>query len=129
MILKGCVVGPKKRIITLRKALFEQTMRNATEEVTLKFIDTSSKFGHGRFQTLDEKTKFMGMRKKKIVAWNTHSVAVPLGISITSEAGVGSPCVRVALMCRCLLRAVWMSYARLFSHREDLVHLSNRWTA
>ena len=68
MILKGCVVGPKKRIITLRKALFEQTMRNATEEITLKFIDTSSKFGHGRFQTLDEKTKFMGMRKKKIAA-------------------------------------------------------------
>jgi len=68
MILKGCVVGPKKRIITLRKALFEQTMRNAVEEVTLKFIDTSSKFGHGRFQTLEEKHKFMGMRKKKIAA-------------------------------------------------------------
>jgi len=66
IMLKGCIIGPKKRIITLRKALFEQTMRNATEEVTLKFIDTSSKFGHGRFQTLDEKTKFMGMRKKKI---------------------------------------------------------------
>merc|ERR1719329_637193 len=28
MILKGCVVGPKKRVITLRKALFEQTSRN-----------------------------------------------------------------------------------------------------
>jgi len=66
IMLKGCIVGPKKRVITLRKALFEQTSRTATEEVTLKFIDTSSKFGHGRFQTLDEKTKFMGMRKKKI---------------------------------------------------------------
>jgi large subunit ribosomal protein L3e len=68
IMLKGCVVGPKKRVITLRKSLFEQTSRNAVEEVTLKFIDTSSKFGHGRFQTLDEKTKFMGMRKKKIAA-------------------------------------------------------------
>jgi len=68
IMLKGCIVGPKKRVITLRKALFEQTMRNAVEEVTLKFIDTSSKFGHGRFQTLEEKTKFMGMRKKKIAA-------------------------------------------------------------
>jgi len=65
IMLKGCVIGPKKRVITLRKALFEQTNRNATEEITLKFIDTSSKFGHGRFQTLEEKTKFMG-RKKKI---------------------------------------------------------------
>jgi len=68
IMLKGCVVGPKKRVITLRKSLFEQTSRNAVEEITLKFIDTSSKFGHGRFQTLDEKTKFMGMRKKKIAA-------------------------------------------------------------
>merc|ERR1711988_162891 len=66
IMLKGCVIGPRKRVLTLRKALFEQTQRDATEEVTLKFIDTSSKFGHGRFQTLDEKTKFMGMRKKKI---------------------------------------------------------------
>jgi len=68
LMLKGCIVGPKKRIVTLRKALFEQTSRNAVEEITLKFIDTSSKFGHGRFQTLEEKTKFMGMRKKKVAA-------------------------------------------------------------
>jgi len=67
IMLKGCIIGPRKRIITLRKALFEQTNRNAAEEITLKFIDTSAKFGHGRFQTLEEKTKYMGMRKKKIV--------------------------------------------------------------
>jgi large subunit ribosomal protein L3e len=66
MLLKGCVVGPKKRVVTLRKSLFEQTSRNAVEEVTLKFIDTSSKFGHGRFQTIDEKNKFLGLRKKKM---------------------------------------------------------------
>jgi large subunit ribosomal protein L3e len=68
VMVKGCVMGPRKRVITLRKSLFEQTSRNAVEDVTLKFIDTSSKFGHGRFQTLDEKHKFMGMRKKKIAA-------------------------------------------------------------
>ena len=66
LMLKGCVVGTKKRPVTLRKSVFVQTNRNATEEVTLKFIDTSSKFGHGRFQTLEEKNKFMGLRKKKI---------------------------------------------------------------
>jgi len=66
IMVKGCVIGPKKRVITLRKSLFEQTQRDAVEEVTLKFIDTSSKFGHGRFQTLDEKAKFMGLRKKKV---------------------------------------------------------------
>ena len=45
----------------------EVAKRSALEKVTLKFIDTSSKFGHGRFQTLDEKNKFLGMRKKKVV--------------------------------------------------------------
>jgi len=68
IMIKGCVIGPKKRVITLRKSLFEQTNRNAVEEITLKFIDTSSKFGHGRFQTLEEKNKFMGLRKKKVAA-------------------------------------------------------------
>jgi len=31
-----------------------------TEQLEVKFIDTSSKFGHGRFQTLEEKDKFLG---------------------------------------------------------------------
>jgi large subunit ribosomal protein L3e len=60
MMIKGCVVGPKKRIITIRKSLVPGTSRSALEEITLKFIDTSSKFGHGRFQTKKEKEKFMG---------------------------------------------------------------------
>lgn len=29
------------------------------EKIDLKFIDTTSKFGHGRFQTLEEKKAFM----------------------------------------------------------------------
>jgi large subunit ribosomal protein L3e len=60
VMIKGAVVGPKKRLITLRKSHLVQTSRNALEEVDLKFIDTSSKFGHGRFQTSAEKAKFMG---------------------------------------------------------------------
>lgn len=60
LMLKGCVAGPKKRVLTLRKTLVPQTKRSALEEINLKFIDTSSKFGHGRFQTKVEKLKFMG---------------------------------------------------------------------
>jgi len=63
VMVKGCVVGTKKRVITLRKTLVPQTSRNAAEEVTLKFIDTSSKFGHGRFQTAQEKALFYGKGK------------------------------------------------------------------
>ena len=37
----------------------QQTSRKAREEIELKFIDTSSKFGHGRFQTDKEKQAFM----------------------------------------------------------------------
>jgi hypothetical protein len=40
-----------------------QTKRSAQEKVTLKFIDTSSKFGHGHFQTSEEKRKHYGYTK------------------------------------------------------------------
>jgi len=65
VMLKGCIAGVRKRVITLRKTLLLQTSRNALEQVKLKFIDTSSKFGHGRFQTHDEKVKFLGAVKKR----------------------------------------------------------------
>jgi len=64
VMIKGCCTGPKKRVLTLRKTLFPQTSRRSQEEIALKFIDTSSKFGHGRFQTLDEKKAFLGYLKK-----------------------------------------------------------------
>ncbi|GIY24407.1 60S ribosomal protein L3 [Caerostris extrusa] len=64
LMLKGCVMGPKKRAITLRKSLLTHTKRAATEKINLKFIDTSSKFGHGRFQTRAEKQQYMGPLKK-----------------------------------------------------------------
>merc|ERR1712110_1241276 len=61
---KGCCIGPKKRVLTLRKSLLVQTKRKALEKISLKFIDTSSKFGHGRFQTPQDKASFMGPLKK-----------------------------------------------------------------
>ena len=60
LMVKGAVVGTKKRVLTLRKSLLVHTSRNALENINLKFIDTSSKFGHGRFQTLEEKAKWLG---------------------------------------------------------------------
>jgi len=45
--------------------LLTQTNRKALEEITLKFIDTSSKLGHGRFQTAEEKERFYGRVAKK----------------------------------------------------------------
>lgn len=65
VMLKGTVMGPRKRVITLRKSILPQVTRKALEKVTLKFIDTSSKFGHGRFQTSEEKAKFYGNVQKK----------------------------------------------------------------
>jgi large subunit ribosomal protein L3e len=65
VMIKGACPGVKRRLITLRKTLVNQTSRNSKEEITLKFIDTSSKFGHGRFQTAEEKKKFMGPMKSK----------------------------------------------------------------
>lgn len=40
------------------------TKRAALEKINLKFIDTASKFGHGRFQTPADKAAFMGTLKK-----------------------------------------------------------------
>jgi large subunit ribosomal protein L3e len=60
IMVKGCVVGVKKRAITLRKSLIPQTTNAALEQIDVKFIDTSSKIGHGKYQTVDEKDKFLG---------------------------------------------------------------------
>jgi len=64
VMIKGCCPGVVKRVIVLRKSLLPQTSRVAQEEIELKFIDTSSKFGHGRFQTKEEKDAFMGPMKQ-----------------------------------------------------------------
>lgn len=60
LMLKGAVVGVKKRPLILRKALMKHSSRKHLEKIDIKFIDTSSKLGHGRFQTAEEKAKFLG---------------------------------------------------------------------
>lgn len=66
VMLKGSVPGVKKRVMTLRKSMFVHTSRKALEKVELKWIDTSSEFGHGAYQTLEEKHNFLGTLKKDI---------------------------------------------------------------
>jgi len=60
IMIKGACVGVKKRPLVLRKSLLTHSSRKALESIDIKFIDTSSKLGHGRFQTADEKAKFLG---------------------------------------------------------------------
>jgi large subunit ribosomal protein L3e len=60
IMLKGAIVGVKKRPVILRKSLMKHSSRKHLEDIDIKFIDTSSKLGHGRFQTAEEKSKFLG---------------------------------------------------------------------
>ncbi|KAK4051639.1 60S ribosomal protein L3 [Microbotryomycetes sp. JL201] len=65
VMVKGSCPGPLKRVVTIRKSLLTHTSRRALESINLKFIDTSSKFGHGRYQTKAEKNAFEGVKKVK----------------------------------------------------------------
>jgi len=65
VMLKGCIAGSRKRPVTLRKSIVAVTKRSHLEPLNLKFIDTSSKYGHGRFQTIEEKEKFLGTMASK----------------------------------------------------------------
>jgi large subunit ribosomal protein L3e len=60
VMIKGAVVGVKKRPLIMRRSLQKHSSRKHLEKIDLKFIDTSSKMGHGRFQTAEEKAKFLG---------------------------------------------------------------------
>jgi len=68
LMLKGNCIGPKKRVLTLRKPIVPATDRGALEKVQLKFIDTASKMGHGRFQSHAEKIKYYGITKAQAAA-------------------------------------------------------------
>jgi large subunit ribosomal protein L3e len=94
IMLKGGVAGTKKRVITLRKSLLGVTKRTALEEISLKFIDTSSKFGHGRFQTQREKILHVGPTKSNPqMTLPTHPAQVEdvLGVAASSEETDGKP--------------------------------------
>jgi len=60
VLIKGSVPGAIRRPITLRRSLISSTSRDALESINLKFIDTSSKFGHGSWQSTAEKMKKIG---------------------------------------------------------------------
>jgi len=63
VVVKGSVSGPRRRVVTLRRPMAPQTSRKLKEEIELQFIDTSSKMGHGRFQTRKEKYLWFGPLK------------------------------------------------------------------
>lgn len=64
IIIKGSCMGVRKRPIVLRRSLLVHHKRKDLEKIELKSIDTTSKIGHGRFQTLQEKSHFLGPLKK-----------------------------------------------------------------
>jgi len=79
LMIKGGVVGVVKRVLTLRKTLVPQVKRAATEKASenIKFIDTSSKWGHGRYQTKAEKDGFLGPRKHGSAVAEEKEAAAP----------------------------------------------------
>ncbi|KAL1891239.1 60S ribosomal protein L3 [Ceratocystis pirilliformis] len=68
VMVKGSIPGTKKRVVTLRKSMWVHTSRRALEKIELKWIDTSSEFGHGAFQTPAEKKQYQGTLKKDLVS-------------------------------------------------------------
>jgi len=64
IMIKGCCIGTRKRNLVLRKTMHARTKQIHLEKVNLKFIDTASKLGHGRFQTAAEKDKFFIASKR-----------------------------------------------------------------
>jgi large subunit ribosomal protein L3e len=53
------------------------TKRSAFEKIDLKFIDTSSKFRHGHFQTVADKVSLMGQLKKDRLREEQANSSVP----------------------------------------------------
>jgi len=76
LLLKGGVTGTRKRPVVIRKTLFPCTKTWQTEQLDIKFIDTASKHGHGRYQTDAEKDKFLGkLASKAKIAARAHAAA------------------------------------------------------
>jgi large subunit ribosomal protein L3e len=59
LIIKGSVMGCKKRAITIRKSLSREKNDISNRKIELKFIDTAAKWGHGKFQTWLDKLKIL----------------------------------------------------------------------
>lgn len=80
LMLKGCTVGTKKRSLIIREAMHGPTLTGEATQINIKFIDTSSKMGHGRFQTKTEKDKFYGktkeQREKKVLKKDLYKTRI-----------------------------------------------------
>ena len=63
LMIKGATTGVPNRVLTLRKSIVPPSKRHHSEALNVKFIDTSSKVGVGRFQTIEERHKFQGISK------------------------------------------------------------------
>lgn len=78
------------------QSLLVHHSRQALENIELKFIDTTSKFGHGRFQTAQEKRVFMVSPPTHLplVLWGSDPT--PLlrhsWVAVADEGGWGVPC-------------------------------------
>lgn len=81
VMLKGCTVGTKKRTLVLRQSLFAPNLTQEASVVNVKFIDTSSKMGHGRFQTQEEKQRHFGKikstKERKVLKKDLYKSRVP----------------------------------------------------
>jgi len=64
VMIKGTCAGVRKRPITMRKPIVPLVSTLSKEEIKLRFIDTSSKMGAGRFQTRAEKKAYYGKTKR-----------------------------------------------------------------
>ncbi len=61
---RGRASGTRRGSSLSESRCWRDTKKRALEKISLKFIDTSSKFGHGRFQTHQDKVSFLGPLKK-----------------------------------------------------------------
>lgn len=60
LMIRGGITGSTKRAVTLRKAIRPSSVYAASEVIDLKYIDTTSKIGRGRFTTSAAKAAAMG---------------------------------------------------------------------
>lgn len=61
LMIKGSCPGKKGRPLILRHQIYESVnKRRNYEGINIIFVDTSSKMGHGKFQTSKEKARFYG---------------------------------------------------------------------
>ncbi|ABA27245.1 ribosomal protein L3 (nucleomorph) [Bigelowiella natans] len=64
LIIKGSMTGSSKRPILLRKNIKNKISSVITEKIILKYVDTSSKRGHGRYESSADKFSKMNFRFK-----------------------------------------------------------------